>query len=123
MLNNLSKEIFYYSVIPVAITAVIILGLLIFGKKKSDNYYKYNYGIKVFLSILIVFILSLMIGYTVWVYERVTNLNALSENILYMALLAVLVLSLFLSLVIIVYKLYKSFKEKNDDNSQKEFQN
>ncbi len=107
MLENISKEIFYYSFIPVAIVALIILVLLIVGKKKNDNYYKYNYFIKVLISILIGFILSLMIGYTIWVYKRLTDLGTLSQNILYMALLIVLVLSLLISLILIVARLYK----------------
>ncbi len=112
MLNNISKEIFYYSVIPVVIIAFIILLLLIIGKKKNDNYYKYNYTIKVLLSLLIGCILSIMTGYTIWVYERLKDMGTISQNILYLALLVVLVFFLFLSLIILVVKLYRSFKEK-----------
>lgn len=118
MLNNISKEIFFYSAIPVFIISIVIIILLIIGKKKNNNYYKYNYCIKVLLSILIGFILSLMIGYTAWVYERLINYGTVSQNILYMILLFVLVLSLLLSLIMILVNLYKSFKVK-----EKELQN
>ena len=115
MLENISKEIFYYSFIPVFIMAITITVLLIIGKKKNDNYYKYNYAIKILIAILITFILSLMIGYTIWVYERVIIYDAVSESILYMVLLAVIDISLLLSLIIMFVKLYKSFKEKNKE--------
>lgn len=121
MFNNLTKEIVYYSLIPVTIIALIILFLIIIGKKKSDNYYKYNYSIKVFLSILVAFILSIMIGYTIWVYERVINLGTIKGNILYMILLAIVVIALFISLVFILYKLYQSLNYSNEE--EKEFQN
>ena len=120
MFSNLTKEIFYYSLIPVAIIAVIILVLLIMGKKKSVKYYKYNYSIKVLLSILLALVFSIMLGYTIWVYERVITLNIVSENILFMILLAVLVISLFLSLIIICYKLWKEYD--SNDEQKKEFQ-
>ncbi len=114
MLNNISKEIFYYSFIPFTVVALIIIVLLIVGKKKNDNYFKYNYFIKVLLSILITIILTIMIGYTVWVIERVINMEAVTQNILYLSLLGVIVISLFLSLIIILVKLYKSYESKKE---------
>ena len=51
--------------------------------------------------------------------EGYKKLEAISNNIAYLALLIVIVLALFLSLIIITYKLSKSFK----DEKQKEFQN
>lgn len=119
MFSNLTKEILYYSVAPVGVVAIIIILLLIVGKKKNDDYFKFNYAIKVLLSILIGLIFSIMTGYTIWVYERVKALETVSNNIAYLALLIVIVLALFLSLIIITYKLSKSFK----DEKQKEFQN
>ena len=118
MFDNLTKEIFYYSVIPVAIIAVIIVLLIIIGKKKDNNYYKFNYSIKVLLSILLAFILSIMIGYTVWVYERIINLRTLGSNILYMIALGVIVVSLLLSLVIICVKLNKSFNSNSEQEKE-----
>ena len=116
MLKNISKEIFFYSFIPVLIIAIVIIVLLILGKKKSDNYYKYNYFIKVLLSVLIGFILSLMIGYTIWVFVRLSEMGTISDNVLYLALLCVLVISLFLSLVLLLYKLHKNINEKGLQN-------
>ena len=115
MLNNISKEIFYYSFIPVFVLAIIISILLIIGKKKSDNYYKYNYTIKISISLLISFILSLMIGYTVWVLLRLIELETLSQNILLVAVLFVIDLSLLLSLIIMFVKLYKCCDKKDDE--------
>ena len=119
MLDNLNNEIILYSVIPVAIVALIIVVLLLFGKKKKNNLYEYNYPIKVLLAILITLVLSIMIGYSIWFYERVFNLGTVSQNILYLILLAVLVVSLFLSLIIMFVKLYKDLNIGNE----KEFQN
>ena len=113
MLENISKEIFYYSFIPVAVLSFIIMILLIVGRKKSNNYYRYNYVIKVLLAILIVFILSLMTGYTIWVFERVINLETVSQNILYLALLVIIVASLLASLILLLLKLYKEKELQN----------
>ncbi len=114
MFSNLTKEIFYYSVIPVAVMALIIIILLLIGKKKNNNYYKYNYSIKVVLSILIAFILSIMAGYTIWFYERAKGLGTLANNILYLLVLLVIVIALLLSLCIMTYKLYKSYSYKDE---------
>lgn len=118
MFDNLTKEIFYYSLIPVAIIALIIIILIIVGKKKSDNYYKYNYSIKVLLSILLSFIVSIMIGYTVWVYQRVINLGIVQGNILYMIVLAVITVALFLSLIILSAKLYQGIDSDKDEEKK-----
>ena len=118
MFDNLTKEIFYYSLIPVAIIALIIIILIIVGKKKSDNYYKYNYSIKVLLSILLSFIVSIMIGYTVWVYQRVINLGIVQGNILYMIVLAVITVALFLSLIILSAKLYQGIDRDKDEEKK-----
>ncbi len=121
MLDNLNKEIIFYSIVPVVIVALIIVVLLIFGKKKNNNYFEYNYSIKVLLAILITLVLSVMTGYSIWLYERVINMGTVSQNILYMILLAVLVISLFLSLVFMFIILYKDLKTNN--LQEKEFQN
>ncbi len=118
MLNNICGEIFYYSFIPVFILSIIISILLIIGKKKSDNYYKYNYAIKILISLLIGFVLSLMIGYTVWFLLRQIELETLSQNILLLAVLFVIDISLLLSLIIIFVKFYKGC-DKNDEENKK----
>ena len=118
MFKNLTKEIISYSVIPVAVIAVIILLLLLLGKKKNDNYYKYNYSIKVLLSILICFMLSIMVGYTIWVYKRIISLEIVSQNTLYMIVLAIVDISLFISLIMVTYKLYKSLNSNNEQEKE-----
>ena len=115
MLENISKEIFYYSFIPVFVITILILILLLVGKKKNNNYFKYNYFIKVLLAILIGFVLSIMTGYTIWVFLRVINLEILKENILYLLVLSIIVISLLSTLIIMVYKLYKSYDEKEKE--------
>ena len=111
MLENISKEIFYYSFIPVFLLAIIVIILLIIGRKKKDSY-KYNYIVKVSLFLLISFILPLMIGYTIWVFERVINLDILSSNILYLIVLVIIDAGLLSSLIIMAIKLYQGYKEK-----------
>lgn len=108
MLENISKEIFYYSVVPVAIISLIIIILLILGKKKSNNYYKFDYVIKILIAILIGFVLSIMTGYTVWVIMRLIDLETVSDNILNIALLIVIDMALLASLIIMFVKVYKS---------------
>lgn len=111
MFNNLSKEIIWYSVIPVIVIALIILLLIIVGKKKDDNYFQYNYGIKVLLAILVSLVLSIMAGYTIWFLGRISSV---SKNIIYIILLFGVDIFLFILLIIIVVKLYKSINQKKE---------
>lgn len=118
MLDNLTKEIFYYSVIPVAIIAVIVLILLFVGKKKEDNYYKYNYTIKTLLLVIIGLVLPLITGYTIWIFERFLNKNTLSSNILYIVLLMFLIIALIGLLITICYKMHKSINKTDNKSSE-----
>lgn len=108
MFDNLTKEIIYYSLIPVAILAIFAF-ILLFIKKKSDSYYKYNYIIKTILLLIDGIVLSLLIGYSVWATMRFINNNTLSNNIIYVILFAVLIVALILLLITTCVKLYKSF--------------
>ena len=117
MLENISKEIFFYSVVPVAIISLIIIILLIIDKKKSNNYYKFDYVIKILIAILIGFVLSIMTGYTVWVIKRLIDLETISDNILNIALLGVIDISLLSSLIIMFIKVYKSV-DSNEESKK-----
>ena len=110
MFNNfeLPKEIFYYSIIPVGIIALIILVLLLIGKKKYDNYYKYNYFMKTLMLVIIGLVLPLIVGYTIWILERFINKSIISSNILYILLLIALIVLLVVLLIVICRKLIKS---------------
>ena len=115
MFNSLTKEIWYYSIIPFIVITVIVLILMMIGRKKENNYYKFNYSIKVLLFIMIALVLPLITGYTIWVYERFIDKGILSSKILYMVLLGVLNLSLLIVLIVSVNRLLKSFKESHDE--------
>ena len=123
MLNNLTKEMIYYSVIPVLVFAVIGLVILILSsKKKTDiDKYRYNYVIKVFLIVIISFVLPLIVGYTVWLTERYIAKGILFSNLGYVIVLSLLILALIILLIIICRKLYENLNIKID--KQKEFQN
>ena len=110
MFNNLTKEIFIYSLIPALIIALISLLLIFISKKKGENIYKYNYIIKVFIIIIVGLVFPLITGYSIWVYERMSNLNTVSSNILYLILLAFLIISLLVLLIVTCVKLFQSLK-------------
>ena len=114
MFDNLTKEIIYYSLIPVAILALVCL-ILLFVKKKSDNSYKYNYLIKIFLMLIDSMVLSLIIGYAIWVTERFIRNGTLSSNIIYVIIFIVLIVSLIVLLIITCTKLYRDLNTSNDD--------
>ena len=121
MFNNLTNEIIYYSLIPFIVVALITFILIIIGKKKYDNYYKYNYAIKILLFILIAIVLPLIVGYTIWIYERFINRGLVSSNIIYMLLLAILVISLVVLLIITSIKLYNGLTKTKENDKEKEF--
>lgn len=111
MFDNLTKEIFSYSVIPAAILVLIILVLLLAGKKKDGNYFKYNYSIKILLSITIGLVLPLITGYTIWVFLKYINRGIVMSNMLYMVLLVALIISLVILLGVICKKLYREIND------------
>ena len=113
MFDNLTKEIIYYSLIPVFILALIAL-ILLFMKKKDKNKYKFNYMIKTILMIIDSMVLSLLVGYSVWATERYIRNGTLSANILYVILFIVLIGALAFLLFITCYKLYKSFNYRDE---------
>lgn len=117
MLSNLTKEIFIYSLIPAAVLVFIVLLLLLVGKKKNDNFFKYNYFIKILLLLIIGLVLPLIVGYTIWVFERFMAKNLLSSNMFYVILLIVLDISLVVLLIVICRKLFKSFKSREEQLS------
>ena len=112
MFNNLTKDIIFYSLIPFVIVAIVVFALIIVGKKKSNNYYKYDYAIKVLLFVIITLVLPLISGYTIWVFERFINRGLVSSNIMYMVLLVILIISLIVLLFTAFIKLTKSYKEE-----------
>ena len=115
MFDNLTKEIIYYSLIPVFIIAVLGLIFLIVSKLKKDSDYKYNYIIKVILLIIIGLVLPLIIGYSLWRYNNYLANGTITANIGYLILLLVLVIILVILLITISVKLYRSFKYGNRD--------
>ena len=108
MYSSLTREIICYSIVPASIIAIIIFILLYNGKKKNNNLYKFNGLTKVLLSILIIFILLMIIGYTILVYKKTIALGNISSDIIFMILLAVVVISLFAILITMFIKLYKN---------------
>jgi len=114
MFDNLTKEIFYYSLIPAGVIAIIVLLLLFVSKKKENVYYKYNYYIKIALLIIIGLVLPLITGYTIWVLERFINKNILSSNMLYIVLLVALIISLIVLLSVICNKLIKGINKSSE---------
>lgn len=110
MSGSLTKEIIFYSIVPISIVTGIIFILLL--KEKKNNNYKYDSLIKVLLTVLIGLILSIMIGYTLWVYKRTMILDTMSQNMIFMILLAIVVILLFILLVAIFFKLYKNIDQK-----------
>ena len=123
MFDNLTKEIIYYSLIPVAILAFVALILLVI-RKRSDSYYKYNYVIKTILLLIDGLVLSLLIGYSVWATMRFINNNTLSANLLYVIIFVVLNIALATLLIITCVKLYKSFNNPYDSwyEEEKDFE-
>ena len=115
MFDNLTMEIFYYSLIPVAILFLIALLVLLFTRKK-ENQYKYNYIIKVLLMICLGLVIPLMIGYGIWTFGRYQSKGILTDNLGYIILLSVVIIALIVLLIIICRKLYKSFDRKKSFN-------
>lgn len=113
MFDNLTKEIIYYSFIPVILLAIIGLVLLVV-KKKEDNKYKYNYVIKIILMLIDGLVLSLLIGYAVWATERFIRNGTVSSNVIYILLFVVLIIALIVLLVLTCTKLYHNLN--NNDN-------
>ena len=118
MFDNLTKEIIYYSLIPVIILALICL-VLLFARKKNDNYYKYNYLIKIILMLIDGMVLSLIVGYAVWAVERFIRNGTFFSNIIYVIIFILLILALTVLLILTCRKLYKNLnsnKESYIDN-------
>ena len=111
MFDNLTMEIFYYSLIPVAILAIVALLILVFGRKKENNY-KYNYFIKILLILIIGLVLPLIIGYTAWIIKRYYLSNSLLPNIGFIVILVLLIIALIILFTYISRKLYNRFKDK-----------
>ena len=107
MFNNLTKEIIYYSLIPVAVLALICLILLII-RKKENNSYKFNYVIKILLMLIDSIVLSLIIGYSIWATARFIRNGTLSSNIIYVIIFIILIFALAILLLFTCMKLYNN---------------
>ena len=123
MFDNLPKEIFYYSLIPVAILGIIVFILFMVGKKKYDNYYKYNYFIKILSLIIVGLVLPVIIGYTIYTVQRLIIKGTLFANIFYVIILCVLDISFIIMFIIICRRLIKNIKDddKEDKENKKSF--
>ena len=108
MFDNLTREVIYYSLIPVVVLALIDL-LLVLIKKKDKDKYKFNYIIKIILMIIDSVVLSLLIGYSVWATIRFIQNGTISSNIIYVIIFVILIIALLLLLIITCKKLYNSF--------------
>ena len=106
MFDNLTTEMLYYSVIPVVVIALITLFVLIFARKKENNY-KYSYLIKIFLIIMDSLVLPLILGYTIWLIVRYLNKGILLSNIVLIIIFSLLIIALITLMVIVFRKLYK----------------
>lgn len=114
MFDNLTMEIFYFSLIPVAILVLIDLLLLFLSKKQKENHYKYNYFIKILLILIISLVLPLVIGYTAWLIKRYYLSNNLLPNIGFIIILILLIIALIILFIYISKKLYNRIKAKKD---------
>lgn len=120
MFNNLTKEIIIYSLIPVAVLALINLFVLFLSKSAKKKNYRYNYLIKTGLLLIIGLVLPLILGYTIWIFNHYKLVGNLSNNIGYMILLCALTIALIVLLVIISIKLYKSFNSHEGEIKEEE---
>ena len=121
MFDNLTMEIFYFSVIPVAILAIIDLILLFLHKKQKENRYKYNYFIKIILILIIGLVLPLIVGYTAWLINRYYLSNNLLPNIGFIIILILLIIALMILFVYISRKLYNHIKGHDDEKKEVHF--
>ena len=115
MFDNLTKEIFIYSVIPVAIMVFIVLLLLFIGKKKDNDYYKYNYAIKILLNLIIGLVLPLIIGYTIWVFLRFANRGIIMANIIYIVILLALIIALIFLFIVVCRKMFNGLRNSEEE--------
>lgn len=116
MFDNLTMEIFYFSLIPVAILAIITLFILLFRRKEAKHNYKYRYIVNVLLTLMISFVLPLITGFTIWYIARYLAKGTLLSHIGYVIILVLLVIALTFFLMIMCRKLYRSFDEKKVSN-------
>lgn len=112
MFNNLPIEVFYFSLIPAVMIALVALFIFIFLRKKENIQYKYNYIMKVLLIIMISFVLPVIVGYSVWRILRYISLGILLSKIVYVIILCILIIALIILLIIICRELYKSLDDK-----------
>ena len=117
MFNNLTKEIIYYSLIPVMVLVLINLILIIINKR-DDNSYKFNYLIKINLMIIDGMVLSLLIGYSVWITLRFIRNGTLVSNMLYVLLFVILIVALVILLLFTCNRLYTNLN--GEDEYEKE---
>lgn len=111
MFDNLTKEIIYYSLIPVTILFISALVFLII-KKRENNSYKFNYLIKIILMLIDSAVLALIIGYSTWATARFIKMGTLASNIIYVLIFIVLIVALTVLLVITCAKLYNNINNR-----------
>lgn len=115
MLDNLPKEIIYYSVIPVCIIVIIDILLFIFLKKKEDNAFRFNYLIEISLILAISLVLPVIIGYTIWIIKTFMDKEIFDTNLLYIALLIFLCIALTVVIIWIYMKTLKNLSIEDDN--------
>ena len=120
MLGNLTREIIYYSVIPVLIVLIIDLFLLLFKKKTAVGTFNFSTLIKISLIVMIAFVLPLITGYMAWSVELFVSKGILLDKILFVILLLVLTITLF---VLMIWTYVKSLHYFEDEEICEENEN
>ncbi len=114
MFDNLTREIIFLSVVPVAVILLADLIAFIVLRKKEKQKFRFNYFIKISIILAIGFVLPLIIGYTIWVIVSFSTKKILYDNILYVTLLIFLSLCLFVLLIWIYLKSIK-YMDSHDE--------
>ena len=115
MLDNLTREIVLYSLVPVVIIVIIdFIAYFVMRKKEENERFSFNYFIKVSLIIAISFVISLIGGYDIWLIGNYIRRGILSNNIWYVALIVFLWVALLTLLIWLYLKSLKEFKEEQE---------
>ena len=110
MFDNLTKEIIILSLIPILIIGIIDLIVFLIMKRKYRNY-RFNYFFKLSSIIAISMVLSLISGYTIWIFKSFGKRGIIGSNIWYLLLLVFLWIYLLIMLIVMYVRLMKNANE------------
>ena len=116
MFSNLTKEIICYAVIPTVVIALIGIILFLIARGKEIKGFKIDYIVKITLMLSIGFMLALIVGYTAWVIDSFWAKDMFFDNILYIALIIFLSLSMLTLIIWIFLKLLRSANSLDTQN-------